>query len=103
MNTRHLWIVLLLFCASALAALDSEARPQLKLVPAPKEVQLRDGGFQVGPRTRILVQLGHQSEDRIAAETLPEEVAAHPRWNPTIHAINAPRHPTYAAILLTRL
>ena len=76
MNKRLLWIVAgVLFCASAVAALDSDGRPQLKLVPAPKEVQLRDGGFQVGPRTKIFVQLGHQSEDRIAAETLAEEVA----------------------------
>ncbi len=49
--------------------------PLSTLVPTPKEVQLRDGGFEVGPRTKIFVQLGHQSEDRIAAETLAEEVA----------------------------
>jgi hexosaminidase len=58
----------------ALLALDSPAAPALKLEPAPKEVQLRNGGFRVGPRTRIFVLLGHQSEDRIAAETLAEEV-----------------------------
>lgn len=75
MNRRLLSIVSCsLLCASAWA-LDSDGRPQLKLVPAPKEVQQRDGGFHVGPRTRIFVQLGHQSEDRIAAETLAEEVA----------------------------
>ena len=28
----------------------------------------------MGPHTKIFVQLGHQSEDRIAAETLAEEV-----------------------------
>lgn len=59
----------------ALCALDSPPTPALNLEPPPKEVQLRDGGFKVGPHTRILVQLGHQSEDRIAAETLAEEVA----------------------------
>src|SRR5579863_2850816 len=64
-----------MFCAASLFALDSEERPTLKLVPAPKEVNLRDGGFRVGRKTRILVQLGHQTEDRIAAETLAEEVA----------------------------
>ena len=58
-----------------LLALDSDGEPPLKLEPAPKEVQLRDGGFRVGPRTKIFVLLGHQSEDRIAAETLAEEVA----------------------------
>ncbi|HET6181725.1 MAG TPA: glycoside hydrolase family 20 zincin-like fold domain-containing protein [Candidatus Sulfotelmatobacter sp.] len=64
----------LLLCASALSALDSDGQPVLKLQPTPKEVQLRDGGFQLGPQTKIFVQFGHQSEDRIAAETLAEEV-----------------------------
>lgn len=63
-----------LVCAPALLALDSGGHPPLRLEPAPKEVQMRDGQFQVGPHTKIFVQLGHQSEDRIAAETLAEEV-----------------------------
>src|SRR3954467_2280889 len=63
-----------LICGQGLWALDSIGSP-FKLEPTPKEVQLHNGGFQVGPHTRILVQLGHQSEDRIAAETLAEEVA----------------------------
>lgn len=71
--------VRLLMCfvllVSGVSAMESDSRPTLMLVPAPKEVQLRNGGFHVGRRTRILVQLGHQSEDRIAAETLAEEVA----------------------------
>src|SRR5271169_7217902 len=75
MNKRVLWIIsCVLFCASAWG-MDSDAGQQVKLQPAPKEVQLRDGGFRVGPRTKIFVLLGHQSEDRIAAETLAEEVA----------------------------
>jgi len=103
MNTRHLWVVPVLFCASALAALDSDARPQLKLVPAPKEVQLRDGGFQVGPRTRILVQLGHQSEDRIAAETLAEEVADQSGLKLDILGMKAAGKAEDGAIVLARL
>jgi len=76
MNKRLLGAVaLLVFCAAAGFALDSSGRPSLTLVPAPKEVQMRDGVFRVGPHTRIFVALGHQSEDRIAAETLAEEVA----------------------------
>jgi hexosaminidase len=47
---------------------------QLKLIPQPKEVQLYAGGFRVRPTTRILVEFGHQAEDRIAAETLAEEI-----------------------------
>ena len=103
MNTRHLWVVPVLFCASALAALDSDARPQLKLVPAPKEVQLRDGGFRVGPRTRILVQLGHQSEDRIAAETLAEEVADQSGLKLNILGMKAAGKAEDGAIVLARL
>jgi hexosaminidase len=63
-----------LLWAPLLFGLDSPSGKALKLEPQPKEVQLRDGGFRVGPRTRIFVQLGHQDEDRIAAETLAEEV-----------------------------
>src|SRR5258707_12121619 len=75
MNKRLSWIVpCVLLCASAVA-LDSAVRPPLGLEPAPKEVQLRDGGFRVRSGTKIFVQLGHQSEDRIAAETLAEEIA----------------------------
>jgi len=58
----------------AMLALDSSAASTVRLEPQPKEVQLRDGGFRVGPHTRIFVLLGHQSEDRIAAETLAEQV-----------------------------
>src|SRR6202051_5283945 len=47
---------------------------QLKLVPEPKEVRILQGSFHVGPTTRILVEFGHQAEDRIAAETLAEEI-----------------------------
>ena len=90
-------------CTSALWALDSDGRPQLKLVPAPKEVQLRDGGFQVGPRTKIFVQLGHQSEDRIAAETLAEEVADESGLRLDIRGMKAARKAEGGAIVLARL
>ena len=75
MLKRSIGLLLFVLLVPPLLALDSDSRAALKLVPAPKEVQLRDGGFQVGPRTKIFVQLGHQSEDRIAAETLAEQVA----------------------------
>ena len=65
--------------ASALAQRAHLLR-QIKLAPElslteMKGVQLRGGGFRVGPATRILVEFGHQSEDRIAAETLAEEIS----------------------------
>jgi len=66
-----------MLCVPGLFAMDSGSRPPLTLVlvPAPREVQQGAGGFRLGPKTRILVQLGHQEEDRIAAETLAEEIA----------------------------
>ena len=92
-----------LLSASALWALDSEGGPPLKLMPAPKEVQLRDGGFQVGPRTKIFVQLGHQSEDRIAAETLAEEVADQSGLRLDIRGMKAAGKAEGGAIVLARL
>jgi hexosaminidase len=104
MTKRLLWVVPgVLVCASALWALDSDAGSQLKLVPAPKEVQLRDGGFQVGPRTKIFVQLGHQSEDRIAAETLAEEVADQSGLKLDILGMKAAGKAEEGAIVLARL
>ncbi len=79
------------------------ARP-LRLVPEPKEVQLHEGaGFRVGSRTVILVDREHQSEDRIAAETLAEEIAAQAGLNLSIVGANqAPRREP-KAIVLARL
>ena len=91
-----------LLCASAWG-LDSEGRPPLKLEPAPKEVQLRERGFQVGPRTKIFVQLGHQSEDRIAAETLAEEVADQSGLKLDILGMKAAGKAEGGAIVLARL
>jgi hexosaminidase len=104
MNKRLLSVVSgVVLCASAVIALDSDGRPQLKLVPSPKEVQLRDGGFQVGPRTKIFVQLGHQSEDRIAAETLAEEVADQSGLRLDIRGMKAAGKAEGGAIVLARL
>lgn len=104
MNKRLLWIVpSVLLCAAVASALDSNGGPPLKVVPAPKEVQLRDGGFQLGPRTKIFVQLGHQSEDRIAAETLAEEVADQSGLRLDILGMKAAGKAEDGAIVLARL
>src|SRR5438270_11207072 len=65
--------VLLLFIPVIFAE-TSGPENQLKLIPAPKEISVRQGGFHVRPTTRILVQFGHQDEDRIAAVTLAEDI-----------------------------
>jgi hypothetical protein len=104
MNKRLLWIVPgLLLCASALWALDSDGSSPLALVPEPKEVHLRDGGFRVGPGTRIFVQLGHQSEDRIAAETLAEEITEQSGLKLDIIGTKANNKAAAGAIVLARL
>jgi hypothetical protein len=65
--------VVLLLISIAFSETPEPHNP-LKLIPQPKEVQLHAGSFRVKPTTRILIEFGHQAEDRIAAETLAEEI-----------------------------
>ncbi len=77
MKKRVLFLLLpfvLLLLVPFVAAETPGTESPLKLIPEPKEVQLHDGSFRVRPTTRILVEFGHQAEDRIAAETLAEEI-----------------------------
>jgi hexosaminidase len=75
MNKRSVSVLvvslLLAFGIAESSAGDSDGA---NLTPTPKEVRMHEGGFHLGRKTKILVQLGHQQEDRIAAETLAEEV-----------------------------
>ena len=64
----------LLLLSSMMFAGAPGPESQLKLIPEPKEVRIQEGSFHVRPTTRILVEFGHQAEDRIAAETLAEEI-----------------------------
>jgi hypothetical protein len=89
--------------ASPVWALGSDGEHDLSLMPTPQEVRLREGGFQVGPRTKIFVQLGHQSEDRIAAETLAEEVEDQAGLRLDIHGMKAAGKAEDGAIVLARL
>lgn len=63
-----------LLFATSLALGVSGPENALKLVPMPKEVSIQHGKFLVKASTKILVEFGHQEEDRIAAETLAEEI-----------------------------
>jgi hexosaminidase len=76
MKKSHSRVVLFipLLLISAFAAAAPGPGSQLKLIPEPKEVRVQEGSFHVRPKTRILVEFGHQAEDRIAAETLAEEI-----------------------------
>jgi hexosaminidase len=64
----------LLLLTSMMFAAGPGPGSELKLIPEPKEVRVHQGSFHVRPTTRILVEFGHQDEDRIAAETLAEEI-----------------------------
>jgi hexosaminidase len=74
------WLLLIPATSAQTPAAESQLKDaelkqaQLNLIPEPKEVRLQQGGFRVRPTTRILVEFGHQEEDRIAAETLAEEI-----------------------------
>lgn len=87
----------------ALWAMDSLRPAEVRLEPAPKEVQLHNGAFQVGPHTKIFVQLGHQSEDRIAAETLAEEVLDQSGLQLSIERMKSAGKAEDGAIVLARL
>jgi hexosaminidase len=109
MTKRALWIAVgLVLCSPLLSALavsgpSSSDSDLLNLLPEPKEVKLHEGGFRVRPRTRILVQLGHQEEDRIAAETLAEEVADESGLKLDIVGTKASSKAEGGAIMLVRL
>jgi hexosaminidase len=92
-----------LLWAPGLLALDSPEQPGLKVEPPPKEVQFRDGGFRVVARTKIFVQLGHQSEDRIAAETLADEVEDQSGLRLDILGMKPARKAAGGSIVLARL
>ncbi len=76
MKIRHSFSLssVLIFLIPAMFAETAAPGSLLKLIPEPKEVRLQEGSFRVKPTTRILVEVGHQAEDRIAAETLAEEI-----------------------------
>jgi Glycosyl hydrolase family 20, domain 2 len=93
-----------LIWAPMMLGLDTPVHARLfKLEPAPKEVQMRTGGFQVGPQTKIFVQFGHQSEDRIAAETLAEEVESQAGLKLDIFGMKSAAKAEGGSIVLARL
>jgi hypothetical protein len=61
--------VVLIFFAGEKASGQS-----LKLIPAPREVQTREGRLAINANTRIVVGAAHAKEDHLAAEMLAEEI-----------------------------
>jgi hexosaminidase len=92
-----------IFLIPLVSAENPRPADQLKLIPAPKEVQLRTGSFRVRSTTRILVEFGHQAEDRIAAETLAEEIHDQSGLKITIRGEKSQAKQAPSAIILARL
>ena len=109
MNRRLISNVCVLLLAAPLLSAHAKSKsntndpPPLNLLPEPKEVIVRLGGFRVTPKTKILVQLGHQEEDRIAAETLAEEVSDHSGLRLSILGTKVSSKAAEGAIMLVRL
>jgi hexosaminidase len=61
---------LLLFCV----LVPLVAAQELKLIPEPRQVQLKNGRFNVSVATHIVVGAKHADEDRVAAETIAAEI-----------------------------
>ena len=93
----------LIFLISVVLAETPGPNSELKLIPEPKEVQLHEGNFHVRATTRILVEFGHQSEDRIAAETLAEEIHDQSGLTLRITGENAQAKEERSTITLARL
>lgn len=99
-------VLSVLLCVTSLtlgALAESSDADNLNLIPQPKEFQLGQGGFRVRAKTRIIVQRGHQSEDRIAAETLAEEVADESGIRLSIVGAKATTRAEGGTIMLVRL
>jgi hypothetical protein len=96
-------VVAVLLMHAAASAENPTAPNSLKLIPQPKEVQLREGSFHVTPSTRILVEFGHQSEDRIAAETLAEEIQEQAGFEVAIAGEKPEARQERSSIVLARL
>jgi len=103
MKRVGLFIPVVLLLISMTYAETPEPHNPLKLIPQPKEVQLHDGSFRVKATTRILVEFGHQAEDRIAAETLAEEIHDRSGLKISITGEKAYAKQEHSTIVLARL
>jgi len=103
MKRVGLFIPVVLLLISMTYAETPEPHNPLKLIPQPTEVQLHDGSFRVKATTRILVEFGHQAEDRIAAETLAEEIHDRSGLKISITGEKADAKQEHSTIVLARL
>ncbi len=73
-----------LFGAALFAAARGGSAQELKLIPQPRQVERRTGEFRAGAAVHIVLNAAHAKEDRVAAETLAEEIQASTGRKPRI-------------------
>jgi hexosaminidase len=95
--------LVLLLLIPVISAATPGPESELKLIPEPKEVRVQGGSFRVRPTTRILVEFGHQDEDRIAAETLAEEIRDQSGLKLSISGAREKARQVRSTIVLARL
>src|SRR6266404_8519750 len=99
---RKGWTMRLRNVAASLLGFAIAAGAQdLKLIPEPRQVEKKSGAFPIGATTRIVVNSGHGAEDRVAAETIADEIESATGHRPAIS--NAAALPAGAVIYLTRI
>jgi len=75
MRSIHLPLLgVLLIGATLCIAQTADPAVTLKLLPAPKEVHMGEGAFVVSSGTKIVTSSAHAAEDRMAVETLQQEI-----------------------------
>ena len=75
MRSIHLPLLgVLLIGATLCIAQTADPAVTLKLLPAPKEVHMGEGAFVVSSETKIVTNSAHAAEDRMAVETLQQEI-----------------------------
>ena len=74
-RNRHLLMISLSVLLPVLALPQSASlKATVKLLPAPKEIEIREGVFQVDSKTRILLPASSSSEDKTAAQVLAGDI-----------------------------
>ena len=91
-----------LFVIISFSLFSSPASAQdLKLVPEPMQVQKHEREFVITSRTRIVINNAHRDDDRIAAETIAEEIEAATGQRPKISTARS--MPKSGAVYLARI
>jgi hypothetical protein len=76
-------IILLVTTTFLFTARDASGQ-DLRLVPEPRQVTKREGAFHINRKTRIVINSASRDEDRVAADTLAEEIESATGHRPRI-------------------